>query len=532
VKLLHGTSLHNRRAAAEALGRLGNRSAVPEILKALGEISGTDRALEHSLTYALIEIGDAASTASGLRDTDVRTRRAALTALDQMDGGGVDPLLVASLLTSGDQQLKETASWIIGRHPEWAQALAGFFRDRSKKAGLAPGEQAELERQLARFARAPEIQALLVERVADAAAPSPVKLLALRAMAQAGLKETPAAWIRELARILGNEKDELTAQAVATARALALSPDKAQALVRPLLAIAGRVGAPASLRLAALSAVPGGLSQVDSTLLSFLIGQLDRDQPAPSRSTAADVLSHARLTTPQLSTLADFLRTAGPLEVDRLLGAFEQATDEALGLKLVKVLGESSALSSLRVDAIKQHLAKYGPSVQTAAQGLYARLNVDAAKQKARVDELLARISTGDIRRGQVVFHSEKAACYTCHAIGYRGGNVGPDLTKVGQVRSERDLLEAIVYPSASFIRSFEPVVVATADGKVQNGLLRNETSEEILLVTGANQEVRIPRADIEEIRPSTVSIMPAGLDQQLTPKELADLVAFLKACR
>ena len=243
-------------------------------------------------------------------------------------------------------------------------------------------------------------------------------------------------------------------------------------------------------------------------------------------------MSRAKLTTAQLLTLADSLRTAGPLEVDRLLGAFEQATDEALGLKLVRILGESSALSSLRVDAIKQHLAKYGPAVQAAAQGLYARLNADAAKQKARVDELMTKISSGDVRRGQVVFHSEKAACYICHAIGYRGGNIGPDLTKVGQVRSERDLLEAIVYPSASFIRSYEPVVVATAEGKVHNGLLRNETSEEILLITGTNQEVRIPRPDIEEIRPSTVSIMPAGLDQQLTPQELADLVAFLKACR
>ena len=73
---------------------------------------------------------------------------------------------------------------------------------------------------------------------------------------------------------------------------------------------------------------------------------------------------------------------------------------------------------------------------------------------------------------------------------------------------------------------------MATSDGKVLNGLLRNETSEEILLVTGANQEVRVPRADIEEVRPSTVSVMPAGLDQQLSPQELADLVVFLKACR
>ena len=49
-----------------------------------------------------------------------------------------------------------------------------------------------------------------------------------------------------------------------------------------------------------------------------------------------------------------------------------------------------------------------------------------------------------------------------------------------------------------------------------------------LTLATGVNQEVRVPRRDIEEMRPSNVSIMPAGLDQQLSTQELADLVAFL----
>ena len=239
---------------------------------------------------------------------------------------------------------------------------------------------------------------------------------------------------------------------------------------------------------------PAGCPRSRRRLFSFLLAQLDREQPAAARVGRRRCAVASQAHPAQLGALADVLKTAGPLEVDRLLTAFEQSTDEALGLKLVKVLGESSALSSLRADAIKQHLAKYGPPVQTAARRLYARLNADAAKQKARIDELMTRISSGDVRRGQLVFHSEKAACYTCHAIGYRGGNIGPDLTKVGQIRSERDLLEAIVYPSASFIRSYEPVVVATADGKVLNGLLKNETSDEILLVTGANQEARVAR--------------------------------------
>jgi putative membrane-bound dehydrogenase-like protein len=530
--LLHKTSLQNRRAAAEALGRIGDRAAVPELLKALGELSAPDRTLEHSLTYALIEIGDPRGTAEGQRNADARIQRAALIALDQMDGGGLDPRQVAALLTASDPNLKEAASWIIGRHPEWADALVNCFRDRLIEGKLTAGDQAELERQLARFAAAPAIQSLLAERIADASAPVRVKLSSLKAMTQSGLKDVPGSWIEGLAKVLGGGDGELTTQAVAAARALPLTQEKGAELTPRLLAIAGRDQSPAGFRLAALAAAPGGLSHVEPSIFSFLLGQLDREQPAAVRTTAADVLARARLTPMQLGSLADALKVAGPLEVDRLLTALEQSTDETLGLKLVKNLGQSPALPSLRVDALKQHLAKFGAPVQSAAQGLYTQLNADTAKQKTRIDDLATRIASGDVRRGQLVFHSEKAACFTCHAIGYRGGNVGPDLTKVGQVRSERDLLEAIVYPSASLIRSYEPVVVATADGKVLNGLLRNETSDEILLVTGAIQETRIPRADIEEIRPSSVSIMPAGLDQQLSTQELADLVAFLRACR
>jgi putative membrane-bound dehydrogenase-like protein len=532
IPLLTGPSLHNRRAAAEALGRIGDRSAVPAILKSLGMLSAPDRVLEHSLTYALIEIGDPEGTAKGLHAESLRVRRAALAALDQMEGGKLEPLGVAALLTASDPELRDTASWVLGRHPEWAGALAGFLRDRLLKPDLSAAERAELERQLAKFTASKEIQTLLADRARDPATPLAARLSGLKAMAQSGLKDVPATWVPALATLVGSDQPGLVEQAIATTRALGLKPEAARALEAPLRAIAQRPQAPAALRLAALGAIPGGLARVEPPTFAFLLSQLDREQPAPIRGAAADVLSHARLAPDQLAALAGAIKTAGPLEVDRLLTAFEQTTDEPLGLRLVKALGESSAFTSLRADAIKQHLAKYGPAVQRAAEGLYAKLNVDAAAQQAKLDALLAKVPSGDIRRGQLVFHSEKAACYTCHAIGYRGGNIGPDLTKVGQVRSERELLEAIVYPSASLIRSYEPVLVATSDGKLTNGLLRNETSDEIVLVTGANQEAKILRADIEEIRPGTVSVMPAGLDQQLGSQELADLVAFLKACR
>ena len=89
-----------------------------------------------------------------------------------------------------------------------------------------------------------------------------------------------------------------------------------------------------------------------------------------------------------------------------------------------------------------------------------------------------------------------------------------------------------MVFPSASFVRSYEPMRISTRSGQTFNGVLRKDAPDEVVLVTGATEERRIAREEIEEMRPGTVSIMPAGLDQQLSSRELADLVAFLKSCK
>jgi putative heme-binding domain-containing protein len=130
------------------------------------------------------------------------------------------------------------------------------------------------------------------------------------------------------------------------------------------------------------------------------------------------------------------------------------------------------------------------------------------------------------------VFNSEKAGCLTCHAIGYVGGKVGPDLTRIGQVRTDRDLLEAVLYPSASFVRSYEPVMVVLKTGAVHTGVLKSEDRNEVILTTSPTTEMRLPRPDVADVRPSPVSIMPAGYGDQLTRQELADLIAFLHAAR
>jgi putative heme-binding domain-containing protein len=289
---------------------------------------------------------------------------------------------------------------------------------------------------------------------------------------------------------------------------------------------------PDELRLDALAALPGGAGELDAAVFDFLRKSLEPERPVALRGNAAGVLAKAKLTPTQLSELTDILKTIGPIELPKLLPAFDVGGDQALGLKLIDALKASPAVSTLRADLLKPRLAKFPPSVQQAGDALLLSVHKDAAEQNARLDSLLEQLKDGDIRRGQAIFNSQKTACAACHRLGYLGGNIGPDLTSIGQVRSERDLLEAIVYPSASFVRSYEPVLIITKSGEDYSGALRKDTTEEIVLATGPDTEVRIARADIKETRPGTVSVMPAGLDEQLTRQEMADLLAFLKNTR
>jgi hypothetical protein len=89
-----------------------------------------------------------------------------------------------------------------------------------------------------------------------------------------------------------------------------------------------------------------------------------------------------------------------------------------------------------------------------------------------------------------------------------------------------------IIFLSASFVRSYEPMPVTTKSGEVINGVFLKDAPDEMVLATRINQEARIPRENYEDVQPRTISIMPAGLDQQLTPREQADLVAFFKVCQ
>lgn len=530
------------RAAAEALGRLGRSEAAPELFAALarlGEFTPDDsgaplddaqRILEHSLIYALIEWDDPDVVRRRLKSPllSVNEHRAALVALDQMDQGGLQSSDVLPLLDSPSPLLRQTAAWIAGHHPEWGTELAAYFAQRLAEPSLAPADRVHLTGLLARLAKSPTIQAWMAAQLVQEA-PQPVQQLILQAMTDAGLTATPPAWFEALVAVLSSHVEgELLTSAVAAARQWPQPKSGHAALKAALIRVGQRDQLPPAIRLEALLAA-GPLPQVEASLFAMLLTALAESQPMSERNAAATVLGSASLTADQQMALAEAVADMGPLELPKILPAFERAPSEPLGLRLVAALKESAGLRGLRADLLQPLLQKYPPSVQQAGEELLRVLNTSAAEQAAYLDRLLEGSATGDARRGHELFIGKKAQCINCHTLGYLGGRLGPDLTNIGKVRTERDLLEAIVFPSASFVRGYEPVVVELEDGRTLTGIITRESRQEVVLAVDPQKTQHIARQDIAEIHPAQVSLMPQGIDKLLTPQELMDLVVFLK---
>ena len=142
--------------------------------------------------------------------------------------------------------------------------------------------------------------------------------------------------------------------------------------------------------------------------------------------------------------------------------------------------------------------------------------------------ELSDLLVDGDPGRGEAVFFGGQASCWFCHRVGERGGNIGPDLSLIGEARSPRDLLEAIVFPNASIARGFQTIVVVTRSGDVHAGVIRRETIDTIFLRKADRNGVLLRRDEIEVLEPSPLSIMPQGLEKSITTEELRHLIAYL----
>jgi putative heme-binding domain-containing protein len=138
----------------------------------------------------------------------------------------------------------------------------------------------------------------------------------------------------------------------------------------------------------------------------------------------------------------------------------------------------------------------------------------------------------GDPRRGEGLFWSRPNQCGSCHRIGERGTSVGPELSTIGKLRSREDLLESLLEPSRRIEPKYATYVAATADGRSLTGLLVKRDESWVVLRDSQGKETILAAKDVEELRPSRVSLMPDGQLADLTAQEAADLIEYLHSLR
>jgi putative membrane-bound dehydrogenase-like protein len=525
IRLLSHEDAATRRQAATAVGRLQLKAAAPALLE--GVKAASDRFLEHALIYALIQIGDAERLGLALYDPHHKVRRAALIALDQMPKSPLTREQLTPLLGAEDAALVKAALDVVSRRPEWGAEIAELLRGWIATPRLDDSRRENLRDLLIGLSQAPALQKIVAEGLASKATPVPTRLALLEAIASAPVMKTPPDWISVLGAALEHRDSQVVRQAIAALRARNVLgfDDK-------LLRVARDQEQAAQARVAAVGLVAPRLKSLDPDLFELLLAEAAPEKPPLDRLAVAQALAQARLSDEQLQRLAAVLVKAGAMEMPHLLSAFEQSRSDVVGTALVKALADAPGLASLSPAAIDRALQGYSKTVRDDSPKLVKRLAIDMAAQKIKLDDLSGTLTGGDVELGRNVFYGPKASCAACHAVSKKGGVIGPDLTKIGAIRAGRDLLEALVFPSSSFARGYEPFAVETRVGKVHTGIISRETAEAVVLVSADRNEVRVARADIESLSPARVSIMPQGLDAQLSREELRHLMAFLQSLR
>ncbi|MHC5541302.1 PVC-type heme-binding CxxCH protein, partial [Singulisphaera rosea] len=177
---------------------------------------------------------------------------------------------------------------------------------------------------------------------------------------------------------------------------------------------------------------------------------------------------------------------------------------------LVAQLGNSDLTS--RLESVWGHVPGPGSPEKT--------------RRIAEIRGLLPEGDKGNPDRGRPIF---KENCAVCHRLFEDGERIGPELT--GAERSNLDfLMTSLVDPSALIRKEYESQTVALDDGRILTGLIVEESANTLTLLDSNRQKTVVPRDQVEEMKPSPVSLMPEGLIDKLPENQIRDLFRYLQS--
>jgi putative membrane-bound dehydrogenase-like protein len=527
--IIKSDELPVRRAAATALGQIGEARAASALLAAADV---QDRFIEHAIIHALQQLKNTPALLAALKQPQPRIRKAALITLDQIDGSPLRRQQVIPILEADDAELRRAALWVVSHHADWAGDVVNLLRARLSAPRFAADEAEPLRQVLLAFAADAQVQTMVAQLLDDLKLAVERHLFLLDTIDRCALKKLPAVWVNSFAKHLKGLDAGLRTRTVQVIRARRVAD-----LDNELKGIVADNNEPITLRIAALSTLVPREPKLTTPSFELLLRMLEAENEASLRLSAAQTIGQAELDDQQLLLLANrFITQSDALTLSPLLDAFRATKNDQVGQALAATLNQPAVnLEAIGGKRIEQMFQPFSAQTRAAARQLSARFEAEAEARIRRLKELEPLLTAGgDVGNGRRIFFGNKVACAKCHTIGSEGGDVGPDLTAVGSIRSGHDILEAIVFPSASFVPGRETRIVTTkTNGKVYTGVISEHEGGEanaIVLIAGPDDKVRIPREEVASIKSSVVSLMPDGIVAGLSQKELTDLLAFLKA--
>jgi len=511
--------------AAIAFGQMGHSSDVPPVLEMLRENDDRDPYLRHAAVMALVRTPFFRNLLDAADDPSPAVRMGVLLALRRRAAPEV-----AKFLDDPEPRLVEEAARAVNDLPvndamPQLAALAGrtslseptLYRVLNANFRLGTAENAQA---VAAIAANPELsEGVRIEAVAalgDWAAPSGRdRVLGLwRPLPKRDPRLAPIAFRWKLAGIFnGPPKVALTAARVAAV----LNVKEVGPVLQKLLADREQ---PSATRVEALEA----LARLQDPHLPEAMELALADQNAEVRVAGRRVLARLQ---PEaaLAELASTLESGEVIEKQSalaLLGEIKGSGSEALLVDWLDKALRGNVPLEIQLDLQEAAAKRSHPPIQERLKKIQT-MNADDPLAAYRV-----AMAGGNVERGRKIFFERSAvSCVRCHKINDRGGDVGPDLSKIGGQQKRDYLLESLVLPDKQIAKGFDPVVIVTESGKVHSGIIKEDNGKEVRLMTGEGNIIVIPKGEIDE-QARGRSAMPEDLIKKLTVSELRDLVEFL----
>jgi putative membrane-bound dehydrogenase-like protein len=287
-------------------------------------------------------------------------------------------------------------------------------------------------------------------------------------------------------------------------------------------ALASNESAPAHWRRLAIDLLARGFDHRDDdlkTLSSLLSPQ------TPDQLQSAAITSIARQRDPAAAKLLlNRWKRLTPARRDQVIDAM---LGRESWTKLLLDSVENESIRPTDIDATRRQRLLFHQSrtISDRATTLFAQtINPDRDKL---IDQFRPALSLeGDPQKGATTFTN---VCATCHKLNDVGHPVGPDLAALGN-QSAESLLIAILDPNRAVQANYADYLAETRDGRTVNGILVEETATSVTILAANAERHQILRSDLKVLRSTGLSLMPEGLESNLTPQDLADLLAHVRS--